>query len=511
MSMVASSSHGDPDSRSLQVLLEAFGSRFSLDDIASAYCQASRNVDVACEILFAMTEKTPRSDQLETNGATSKPARVPKEARRQQEDSKAKVWRPKKNSVSAGTVSSVIGKEYVRSRPTSNAPREATKPMKIDSKDIPETELWSEEMPESNDVSKSRAPTDVEEFIVKMLGEGFQASPEVIHQILGVCGYDVKMIFPLDLCAATSSFGIHTIFFTVLQSTEKLLDLSDTKKYADVGISNEVMSEVDPQRQGSMTSYQEDVQEVSQSDGAEGGKDKIGLEMEVIEALFSGTERYEEVPKTTRRFGEWRARRVAGHPSSKPLEDPFQERVVTVTQSSHTLKEDEDDENEYKAHRKAVHEYLLEMKEYYGAAVEAFSKGETEKAQRLVEKGHFCGQKAREADDKYVAKMLDVKEDDDLTYKEDEVVTVNVNEHEPRDALRLLKLQLKNFSGIPSIKYLRVKLGDNKEDSKCKRRHTAIAKLLEGESIAWSGEDNGLVMMIRVDEIDPKKLSFAKK
>lgn len=45
----------------------------------------------------------------------------------------------------------------------------------------------------------------------------------------------------------------------------------------------------------------------------------------------------------------------------------------------------------------------------------------------------------------------------------------------------------------------------------CFSQHTAIAKLLEGESIAWSEEDNGLVMMIRVDEIDPKKLSFAKK
>lgn len=50
------------------------------------------------------------------------------------------------------------------------------------------------------------------------------------------------------------------------------------------------------------------------------------------------------------------------------------------------------------------------------------------------------------------------REDDDSTYKEDEVVTVNVNEHEPREALRLLKVQLKNFSGIsckvlnPSLK-----------------------------------------------------------
>ncbi|EFH38956.1 hypothetical protein ARALYDRAFT_497335 [Arabidopsis lyrata subsp. lyrata] len=468
MSMIASSSNSDPDSRSLQVLLDAFGSRFSLDDIAAAYCQASQNVDVAGEILFAMTEKTPQCDHVEMKNETSKPSQVyvPKEVRRQ-EDSKAKVWRPKRNSISVGTVSSVIGKEYARTRPISNAPREATKPMKIDSRDIPETELWSEEMPKSNEPKTNRAPTDVEEFIVKMLGEGFQASQDVIHQVLGVCGYDVK------------------------KSTEKLLDLSDTKKYADVGISNEVVSFCYDFKFGS----------------EEGRNAKNGLEKEVLEALFSGTERYVGEPKVTRHFGERRPR-VAGRPVFKPLEDPFQERVVAVKKSSNTSKEDED-ENEFKAHRKAVREHLNQMKEYYGAAAEAFSKGETERAHRLVEKGHFFGQKAREADDKSIAKMIDVKKDDDSTYEEDEVVTVNVNEHETKEALRLLKRQLNFFSGISSFKYLRVALGDKKEDFKSKRKH--IVKLLEGESIAWTEEDSGLVMMIRVDKIDPKKLSFAKK
>ncbi|EFH61344.1 hypothetical protein ARALYDRAFT_478977 [Arabidopsis lyrata subsp. lyrata] len=468
MSMIASSSNSDPDSRSLQVLLDAFGSRFSLDDIAAAYCQASQNVDVAGEILFAMTEKTPQCDHVEMKNETSKPSQVyvPKEVRRQ-EDSKAKVWRPKRNSISVGTVSSVIGKEYARTRPISNAPREATKPMKIDSRDIPETEIWSEEMPKSNEPKTNRAPTDVEEFIVKMLGEGFQASQDVIHQVLGVCGYDVK------------------------KSTEKLLDLSDTKKYADVGISNEVVSFCYDFKFGS----------------EEGRNAKNGLEKEVLEALFSGTERYVGEPKVTRHFGERRPR-VAGRPVFKPLEDPFQERVVAVKKSSNTSKEDED-ENEFKAHRKAVREHLNQMKEYYGAAAEAFSKGETERAHRLVEKGHFFGQKAREADDKSIAKMIDVKKDDDSTYEEDEVVTVNVNEHETKEALRLLKRQLNYFSGISSFKYLRVALGDKKEDFKSKRKH--IVKLLEGESIAWTEEDSGLVMMIRVDKIDPKKLSFAKK
>ncbi|KAL1202491.1 putative nuclear RNA export factor SDE5 [Cardamine amara subsp. amara] len=492
MSMIASSSHSDPDSRSLQVLLEAFGSRFSLDDIASAYCQASQNVDVAGEILFAMTEKTPQRDQVEMKEATSKPTHVyvPKEVRGQ-EDSKAKVWRPKKTSISVGTVSSVIGKEYATTRPISNAPREATKPMKIDSKDIPETEIWSEEkLPKINEAIISRAPTDVEEFIVKMLKDGFQASQDVIHQVLGVCGYDVQ------------------------KSTEKLLDLSDSKKYADVGNSSEVMTEVDPQRKRSTSFNQVELQEFSQSDGArtlrgsqEGGNAKTGLEMEVLEALFSGVERYEEEPKVTRRYKERRAR-VAGRPVFSPLEDPFQERVVTVKQSSRTTKEDEDDEKEFKTHRQAVHEYWNQMKEYYGAAAIAFSEGDTERANRLVKQGHVFGEKAREADDKSIAKMIEVKKDDDSAYQGDEVLTVNVKEHEAKEALRLFKCQLSCFSGISSFKYLKVTLGDNKEGFKTKR---LIVKLLEGESIAWTEENDGLVMMIRVDEIDPKKLSFAKK
>jgi len=112
--------------------------------------------------------------------------------------------------------------------------------------------------------------------------------------------------------------------------------------------------------------------------------------------LFSGAERYVDKPKVTRHFGERRPG-VAGRPVFKPLEDPFQERVVAVKQSSNTSKEGnhavvlhtrlfefillflkrllnyhfspviDDDENEFKAHRKAVREHLNQMKEYYGA------------------------------------------------------------------------------------------------------------------------------------------------
>ena len=48
----------DAEKRDLEGLLEVFGSAFSLEDIASAYCQARRNVDMASEILCASSEST---------------------------------------------------------------------------------------------------------------------------------------------------------------------------------------------------------------------------------------------------------------------------------------------------------------------------------------------------------------------------------------------------------------------------------------------------------------------
>ncbi|RAL40947.1 hypothetical protein DM860_008645 [Cuscuta australis] len=40
---------------------------------------------------------------------------------------------------------------------------------------------------------------------------------------------------------------------------------------------------------------------------------------------------------------------------------------------------------------------------------------------------------------------------------------------------------------------------------------TQIMKLLEGESIAWSEQENGRTLVIKVDEINPKMLSFFKR
>lgn len=38
-----------------------------------------------------------------------------------------------------------------------------------------------------------------------------------------------------------------------------------------------------------------------------------------------------------------------------------------------------------------------------------------------------------------------------------------------------------------------------------------VLKFLERDSIPWTEEENGTVLVIRVDVIDPRKMTFAKK
>ncbi|KAL5737996.1 hypothetical protein ACOSP7_030757 [Xanthoceras sorbifolium] len=117
--------------------------------------------------------------------------------------------------------------------------------------------------------------------------------------------------------------------------------------------------------------------------------------------------------------------------------------------------------------------------------------------------GHFFNQRAREADEKSAQKLVEVRDDD--------VVSLDWCELEPKEAIRLLRTHLTSYGGIPSIKYLRVIVGTNEEDTTKGARKRMILKQLEKESIKYDEEVNGKAILIRVDGIDPKRFSFAKK
>ncbi|XP_059658787.1 putative nuclear RNA export factor SDE5 [Cornus florida] len=191
----SSTSYYDDEKRDLEQLLEAFGSMVSLEDIASAYCQAGRNVYTAGEILCNMHESNSTfSSKNESKGLSASSEESsdnildrPNFAERSSMESK-----PKKCSVSMGTVAVVIGKEYAMPKPMENESYELNKPLKLNSEDLPISEIWDEKIPPYIAARDETMHKDVEKFLFATLGDGFQLGMDVIREVLGVCGYDVK-------------------------------------------------------------------------------------------------------------------------------------------------------------------------------------------------------------------------------------------------------------------------------------------------------------------------------
>ncbi|KAF8411161.1 hypothetical protein HHK36_003704 [Tetracentron sinense] len=178
------SSEYDGDERDLEVLLDAFGSVLSLRDIASAYCKAGRNAELTGEILYELQGSVSNTVSHASNVKSSNFSfdKIYEKSTKANEGARAS--KTKKYSVSMGTVSGVLGKGYVRPTPLANESSKATKPLKLDSKDLPVSELWEKESSADFVARNDTMQKDVEDFMFQMLGEGFQLDRGTIREVL---------------------------------------------------------------------------------------------------------------------------------------------------------------------------------------------------------------------------------------------------------------------------------------------------------------------------------------
>ncbi|KAM1248988.1 hypothetical protein ACFX2I_031712 [Malus domestica] len=151
----------------LRGLLELFGAAFSLDQITSAYYKAGKNADDAAEALATFAPNGRETFRLPINSIYKKSP--------YQENGNPRASKLKYRPVSVGSVSSIIGKQYVKETASAAA-------------------------------NGSNEATKVLEAGLHMLGVGFKLERDQIRQVLDGCGYDMEKSMEklINLPASTS-------------------------------------------------------------------------------------------------------------------------------------------------------------------------------------------------------------------------------------------------------------------------------------------------------------------
>ncbi|XP_022142235.1 putative nuclear RNA export factor SDE5 isoform X2 [Momordica charantia] len=399
----------------LKSLLDAFGSTFSLDEIASAYLKADYSADLAAEILYQTQGSTPSSA---SNGKIGNGDNLCKGSENSyQGNGSQKTAKPKIQPFSAGTVSSVIGKEYARSKSSANQFTQVYKPVKVGVKVLHES---SSEGDCTNFTSESHLHQDMENFLFKMLGDGFRLKREVIREVLGSCGYDMK------------------------KSMENLLNRSTIPVEERRGSGNKpngttTASSSSPGGNGNMASSKKGLELTNL------GKTRFDLQKEILTTLFNASEEPEEELPRRRTVSKMKRSGAFGQLVSEPFKDMDAEDEKHVEHQAENSLDVDDEENTYQLLRKAVREYRGTMNEYYAAAIDVFAKGDYVRAAKLTDEGHFFRKKAQEADEQSCQLIFDPRNAD----TEDDEILLDLHNLGGREAVSVLKSQISSLSQIP--------------------------------------------------------------
>ncbi|KAJ6814055.1 putative nuclear RNA export factor SDE5 [Iris pallida] len=463
------------ETRALAALLDAFHPCFSLEEIASAYCRAGSDLTKAGEILCESQESVMGTAVIKQDCATN--LALHEDSADCSNHFNSKGTKPKKLTASVGSISSVLGKSYSRSISSKKELLEPTKPLKWEVKGsmLNGSEV---DLPKSDSVHSKQELCDMEDFLSAMLGTGFQLSRDVIREVLGDCGYDMKkgMEELLAMSAKALTNGKLIDSFTEENCTGSLPKCKSCipEERLQRGLTEQTALE----------------------------KDLSNLSRELLLSMFNAPDRSEE-PRKRLEWGLNRTR-VAGRVVTKP---PCDIDFLPPTNFFGMMQPDVDhvaDQNDnYQALRIAAKEHWEKMKEFYKAAIDAFSDGDHPKANNLLEEGRRHNQMAREAEE-HSAKLI-------LKSKNSEVqsdVPLDLHTHSAKESVDLLKQHLKMLANNV-FRYLKVTVNTDMEDSTKGRRKRLVIKLLERESIKWTEEvGNPGTIVIDLMEIDPNKLSF---
>lgn len=491
-------STSDDETRALNALLDAFSCAFSLEDIANAYCKANGDVNKAGDFLTDLQLSMPQANEvypsvesnlpqiskadeenyMDNSNQTRTLSCIEKAAEESYvESSNQTRTREKlqKSSASFGTVSSMLGKGAARATTIpANRASEKEKPLKVElpeyMRDDPKVD-GSDSAPRKETLNNR----DVEEFLFSMLGEGFKLSMEVIREVLGSCGYDIKKSMDELMSFSAKDLGKKPVNEHIA-----VQDMADESSFAGHGLGSQSTS--------SAHSLRED---------KHNPRPQI-TPGELLESMFTAPERFEEEPKVRRyELGVNRRRVLDQKPVLKPLEDispsstDFPVKVTLVSKEPVVRNEDD-----YQNYCKAAKQHWVMMRQYYEKAADAFKEGNQTEVEYFLKEGKNFYRMARLSEEKSSGEITKSKQESKNE------LCLDLRSQDAANVANLLRLHLRQLANIPSFENLRVIIGVDDGTFKMGQRRRKVEKFLEKKSVEWTEDEaNPGTILIPINQV----------
>ncbi|XP_054817927.1 SMR domain-containing protein At5g58720 [Prosopis cineraria] len=366
----------------------------------------------------------------------------------------------KKVSAAMGTVSTVLGKEYMR--------RSSNRPNGYHNNEVVEK-------------------AEVEQFLCSMLGNDCDISLAVVRDVLCQCGY--KMDKALDVLLEMSmpsdqqyekdrhpdgtADNIDDMRFPAYHE-----NLTDSRSECTSFSSEGEFSD----NWWSLGSFHGNYAEVLSSSKAQYdngfGNVKSELPQKVLESLF-------DIHKSTEHDKD--AMNWSNVVKKMQSLAPQLNASCGVAKSQqHTYAKGDD----YYVLREDAKQHWDSMRSYYQKASAAHTKKERAYAAYLSDQGKEQSNLAQKADAKashdiFMARNKDIEN----------VITIDLHGQHVKPAMRILKLHLLFGSVVPSVRTLRVITGCGSHGVGKSKLKQSVIKLLEKENVEWREENRGTVII----------------
>ncbi|KAL0537300.1 hypothetical protein IC582_026277 [Cucumis melo] len=366
---------------------------------------------------------------------------------------------------STGTISTVLGKDYVRSSLKRDS---RNKFMEFDHGKFSQQEA--------------------EQFLCSMLGDECELSMAVVRDVLCQCGCDVEKALNalLDLAGPSSKqfesgrdscngANFQQDLGSSIDHIEHSIDrASDSTSYSSESeFPESIWSFAAVCRNDVKVLAGSEVQKPQPSRSVESD-----LPQTLLETLFNISRSPEYEPNTM----NWRSM-VKKMQSLGPAIDV---NPPSCVQNTNDVKSKDD----YQFYRENANQQWDSVKSCFQKATAAYTKGERSYASYLSEQGRAQTRLAHKADDEashniFLARNRDIEN----------VITIDLHGQHVKQAMRLLKMHLLFGSYVSSIQSLRVITGCGSHGVGKSKLKTSVIKLLENEGIEWNEENRGTILI----------------